>query len=171
MLLGCSVTGIGILMTAFTFLLVKPYLVVAFLGFTLFGVGLRLYATPSTDAAVANVPQENAGSASGIYKMASSLGAAFGVAISAALFAGFGHMTDLGPFAQMAMGRTDNFHVRFAASIALMFNVLMVVAVGAIMTTVHRCTQQCLRLRPSSIISLVSLEAAGVGPGGTLISS
>ena len=71
--------------------------------------------------------------------MASSLGAAFGVAISAALFAGFGHMTDLGPFAQMAMGRTDNVHVRFAASIALMFNVLMVVvAVGAIMTTVPR---------------------------------
>jgi DHA2 family multidrug resistance protein-like MFS transporter len=137
MLLGCLVTGIGILMTASTFLLVKQYLVVAFLGFTLFGIGLGLYATPSTDAAVANVPQENAGSASGIYKMASSLGAAFGVAISAALFAGFSHVTDFGPFARLAMGRTDNVDVRFAALIALIFNVLMVVvAIGAVMMTI-----------------------------------
>ena len=39
MLLGCSVTGIGILMTAFTFLLVKPYLVVAFLDSRYSGLG------------------------------------------------------------------------------------------------------------------------------------
>jgi DHA2 family multidrug resistance protein-like MFS transporter len=51
MLLGCYVTGAGILLTAFTFLLAREYLVVAFVGFTLFGIGLGLYATPSTDAA------------------------------------------------------------------------------------------------------------------------
>jgi DHA2 family multidrug resistance protein-like MFS transporter len=137
MLLGCYVTGTGILLTAFTFLLARQYLVAAFIGFTLFGIGLGLYATPSTDAAVANVPQQNAGSASGIYKMASSLGAAFGVAISAALFSGFSRMEGFEPFAQMAMGRSDNVDVRFAASIALMFNVLMVaIAIIAIMITV-----------------------------------
>jgi DHA2 family multidrug resistance protein-like MFS transporter len=137
MLLGCSITGAGILLTALTFLLAKQYLAVAFVGFTLFGIGLGLYATPSTDAAVANVPEESAGSASGIYKMASSLGAAFGVAISAALFAGFSHVKDFGLFADMAMGRTDNLDVRFGAAVALLFNVLMVaIAIVAIVMTV-----------------------------------
>jgi DHA2 family multidrug resistance protein-like MFS transporter len=137
MLLGCAVTGAGIVLTTFTFLLASQYLVVAFVGFTLFGVGLGLYATPSTDAAVANVPQAVAGSASGIYKMASSLGAAFGVALSAAIFAAFSRQEGLGLFAQLAMGRTDNLDVRFGAAVALTFNILMVaVAIVAIMTTV-----------------------------------
>ncbi len=139
MLLGCWITGAGILLTTLTFLLVGQYLVMATVGFTLFGIGLGLYATPSTDAALSNVPEASAGSASGIYKMASSLGAALGVAISAAIFAGLSHLEGLGPFAEIAMGRTDNINVRFAASIALMFNVFMV-AVGliAIMATVPR---------------------------------
>jgi len=143
MLLGCWITGIGILLTAFTFLLAGEYLIVAFVGFTLFGIGLGLYATPSTDAALSNVPQENAGSASGIYKMASSLGAALGVAISAAIFAGFSHMEGVVPLAEIAIGRTDNIHVRFAASVALFFNVLMVViAIVAIMMTVPKQNHQ-----------------------------
>jgi DHA2 family multidrug resistance protein-like MFS transporter len=71
--------------------------------------------------------------------MASSLGAAFGVAISAAIFAGFSHVEGFAPFAEIAMGRTDNIDVRSAAAIALMFNVLMVaVAIIAIMLTVPR---------------------------------
>jgi DHA2 family multidrug resistance protein-like MFS transporter len=139
MLLGCWVTGAGIVLTAFTFLLARQYLIVAFVGFTLFGIGLGLYATPSTDAALSNVPQEKAGSASGIYKMASSLGAAFGVAMSAAVFAGLSHTEGLATFADIAMGRTDNIGVRSAAAIAVMFNVLMVaVAIVAIMTTVPK---------------------------------
>ena len=85
---GLFITGLGILLTSFTFLLAKEYIIVAFVGFTLFGVGLGFYATPSTDAAFSNVPGDKAGSASGIYKMASSLGAALGVAISAAIFYG-----------------------------------------------------------------------------------
>jgi len=143
MLLGCWITGAGILLTVFTFLLAGQYLVVAFFGFTLFGIGLGLYATPSTDAALSNVPQEKAGSASGIYKMASSLGAALGVAISAAVFAGLSHMQGIVPFAEIAMGRTDNIHVRFAAAAALLFNVFMVaVAIVAIMMTVPKRNDQ-----------------------------
>lgn len=139
MLSGCWITGIGILLTASTFLLAGEYLVVAFVGFTLFGIGLGLYATPSTDAALSNIPPEKAGSASGIYKMASSLGAAFGVAISAALFAGLSGMSGMVPFAEIAMGRTDNLHIRFAAAVALAFNVLMVaVAIVAIAMTIPR---------------------------------
>ena len=143
MLLGCSITGAGIFLTALTFLLAGEYLIVAFVGFTLFGIGLGLYATPSTDAALSNVPQESGGSASGIYKMASSLGAALGVAVSAAIFAGLSQMQGVVPFAEIAMGRIDNVHVRFAASVALLFNVLMVVAatVAIMMTLPKRQTK------------------------------
>jgi MFS transporter, DHA2 family, multidrug resistance protein len=139
MLIGCWITAAGILLTTFTFLMAREYLVAAFIGFTLFGIGLGLYATPSTDAALSNVPQDKAGSASGIYKMASSLGSAFGVAISAAIFTGLSHLQDLGPIADIAMGRTDNIDVRFAASVALMFNVMMVfVGIVAIAKTVPK---------------------------------
>jgi DHA2 family multidrug resistance protein-like MFS transporter len=140
MLMGCAITGIGILLTTFTFLLVRQYMIVAFVGFTLFGVGLGFYATPSTDAALSNVPNEKAGAASGIYKMASSLGAAFGVAISAALFTGLsGLNTSFGPLSDLFLGRTDNVAIRFAAAVALLFNVLMViVAIIAIAATVPK---------------------------------
>ena len=139
MLLGCWITGAGILLTTLTFLMARQYLIVAFVGFTLFGIGLGFYATPSTDAALANVPDAKAGSASGIYKMASSLGAALGVAISAAIFAGVSRIGDIGAIAALAMGRTDNINVRFAASMALVFNVVMVlIAIISIMLTVPR---------------------------------
>ena len=140
MLIGCAITATGILLTTFTFLLAGQYMIVAFVGFTLFGVGLGFYATPSTDAALSNVPTEKAGAASGIYKMASSLGAAFGVAISAALFTSLsGLNTSFAPLSDLFLGRTDNVGIRFAAAIALLFNVMMViVAIIAIATTVPR---------------------------------
>lgn len=140
MLLGCAITASGILLTTFTFLLTNQYMVVAFIGFTLFGIGLGFYATPSTDAALSNVPHEKAGAASGIYKMASSLGAAFGVAISAALFTSLsGSDLTFAPLSDLFLGRTDNVGVRFAAAIALLFNVLMViVAIVAIAVTVPK---------------------------------
>ena len=129
MLLGSAITAIGILLTTFTFLLASQYMVVAFLGFTLFGIGLGFYATPSTDAALSNVPNDKAGAASGIYKMASSLGSAFGVAISAALFtairSGDARLVPL--LSDVFLGRTSNIDIRFAAGMALLFNLFMVV--------------------------------------------
>jgi DHA2 family multidrug resistance protein-like MFS transporter len=140
MLIGSAITGTGILLTTFTFLLARQYMIVAFIGFTLFGIGLGFYATPSTDAALSNVPNEKAGAASGIYKMASSLGAAFGVAISAALFTSLSGLNNISaPLSDLFLGRTDNVGIRFAAGIALLFNVLMVVvALIAIATTVPK---------------------------------
>lgn len=138
MLLGCSITALGILLTCMTFLYAWQYMIVATIGFTLFGVGLGCYATPSTDAALSNVPQTQVGSAAGIYKMASSLGAAFGVAISAALFTGLsaGNIIYGETF---FIGRTDNIAVRYAAAVALLFNLFMtVVAFIAIMRTVPK---------------------------------
>ena len=138
MLMGCAITAAGILLTTFTFLLVRQYMIFAFVGFTLFGIGLGFYATPSTDAALSNVPNDKAGAASGIYKMASSLGAAFGVAISAALFTSLngGNFT-FEPLSEQILGRTDNVGMRFAAAAALLFNVIMViVATIAVAVTV-----------------------------------
>lgn len=121
-------------MTTFTFVLTKQY--IATIGFTLFGIGLGFYATPSTDAALSTVPSEKAGSASGIYKMSSSLGAAFGVAISAAIFTGLSKGAI--KFAEgLFWGRTDNIQIRYAAMIALLFNLGMVLmAIISILLTV-----------------------------------
>ncbi len=85
MAIGTLLAAVGIFLMALTFLPNAPYFVAAFLGLAIMGVGFGFYATPSTNTAVGNVPPEKAGSASGIYKMASSLGGSFGVAISGAV--------------------------------------------------------------------------------------
>jgi DHA2 family multidrug resistance protein-like MFS transporter len=138
MIWGSMITAAGILLTSATFVLIEQYVVLAFIGFTLFGIGLGFYATPSTDAALSNVPDAQAGSASGIYKMASSLGAAFGVAISAAIFtAGQNINPALIPMESIFMGRQENIALRFGGALALLFNVFIcLVAIIAIMVTV-----------------------------------
>jgi len=62
------------------------------------------------------------------------------VAISAALFTSLsGLNTSFAPLSDLFLGRTDNVGIRFAAAIALLFNVMMViVAIIAIATTVPR---------------------------------
>lgn len=86
MLIGSALTASGIGLMALTFLNDSYYIVAVFIGFILFGTGLGMYATPSTDTAVCNAPDAKLGTASGIYKMASSLGSSFGVAISTAVY-------------------------------------------------------------------------------------
>ena len=116
----------------------RQYIVLTVIGFTLFGIGLGFYATPSTDAALSNVPDAQVGAASGIYKMASSLGNAIGVAISAALYVAAQAMDpkiiqSWGLF----IGRQDNVALRFGGAVGLLFNVFMVViAIAAIILTV-----------------------------------
>jgi DHA2 family multidrug resistance protein-like MFS transporter len=107
------------------------YKILAVVAYTLFGVGLAFYATPSTDAALSNLPDDQAGSGSGIYKMASSLGASFGVAISAAIFTALSTDSESTRWLDGVItfvGRQDNLALRRAAMIALSFNLLMVVA-------------------------------------------
>ncbi|HJV73399.1 MAG TPA: MFS transporter [Noviherbaspirillum sp.] len=145
MIWGCLITALAILMVSPANLLLSDYKILASVGYTLFGVGLAFYAPPSTDAALSNLPADQTGSGSGIYKMASSLGAAFGVAISAAIFtalsgdsASVNWLDGVITFA----GRQDNLAVREAAIIALGFNVLMVVmAIISIMLTVPKGTK------------------------------
>jgi MFS transporter, DHA2 family, multidrug resistance protein len=86
MIWGALITTIGVALMGLTFLPGVAYTVVVFIGFALFGLGLGIYATPSTDTSVSNAPSDKVGAAAGVYKMASSLGGAFGVAISAAVY-------------------------------------------------------------------------------------
>jgi DHA2 family multidrug resistance protein-like MFS transporter len=74
--------------------------------------------------------------------MASSLGAAFGVAISAAIYTGLSsEVVALANF--FMVGRTDNISVRFAAMIALLFNLIMVIiAIISILATVPPGVQE-----------------------------
>lgn len=86
MIWGSVITLIGVALMGLTFLPGFLYTAMVFIGFILFGLGLGMYATPSTDTAVSAAPDDKVGEASGIYKMASSLGNAFGIAISATVY-------------------------------------------------------------------------------------
>ena len=81
------------------------------LGYLIYGVGLGMYATPSTDTAVTTAPEDKVGVASGVYKMASSLGNSFGVAISGTIFT--------------IMSARDNIHV--GAMYGLWFNAALAI--------------------------------------------
>lgn len=136
MLWGTSITTVGILLTSLTFLLIDEYAVAAFIGFTLYGIGLGFYATPSTDAAMSSVPSDKAGAAAGIYKMASSLGSAFGVAISYAVYTG-GERIPANLVPRIFWGRQDNVSMRFGGGLGLLFNVFIcVIALISIMVAV-----------------------------------
>ena len=89
MMAGPVLTAIAIGLISCTFLDKALYIGVVFASNVLFGLGLGCYATPSTDTAVANAPENKIGVASGIYKMGSSLGGAMGIAVTASLFALF----------------------------------------------------------------------------------
>ena len=140
MIWGSLIVGLSIAMLMPTHVLIGRYTNLAVVSYTLFGLGLAFYATPSTDAALSNLPDDQAGSGSGLYKMASSLGASFGVAISAAIFTALSADTETTRWLEGVItfaGRQDNVAVRQAALIALSFNLLMVAAaILSIMLTV-----------------------------------
>ena len=142
MIWGSLIVGLSVLLLMPTNVLIGQYKVLAVVAYTLFGLGLAFYATPSTDAALSNLPDDQAGSGAGIYKMASSLGASFGVAISAAIFTALSANDESSQWLSGVItfaGRQDNVHVRQAALIALGFNLMMVVAaIVSIMLTVPK---------------------------------
>lgn len=140
MIWGSLIVIASILLLMQTELLVGQYVVLAVIAYCLFGLGLALYATPSTDAALSNLPAEKAGSGSGIYKMASSLGSAMGAAISLAVFTAMSRTesTIIGEVIEME-GRTDNIALRQAAMVALGINLVFVLlAILSITLTVPK---------------------------------
>lgn len=141
MIWGSLIVGLSIVLLMFTNVMTETYKILAIVSYTLFGLGLAFYATPSTDAALSNLPADQAGAGSGIYKMASSLGAALGVGISAAVFSALSvgdHITWLdGTLA--FIGRQDNVTIRQAATVGLGVNLMMIVmAIMSIVITIPK---------------------------------
>ena len=88
-------------------------------GFFLFGVGLAFFATPATDAALSNLPAEQAGAGAGIFKMASSIGVAIGVAVAAGVYTSISTGEPLDWLMRSAfVGRQDNVAFRQGALLA-----------------------------------------------------
>ena len=89
MMVGLLITALGILGLSMTGVSHETYMIQVVVSFALFGFGLGCYATPSADCAMVNAPMEKAGVAAGVYKMASALGASFGIATGATIFSLF----------------------------------------------------------------------------------
>ena len=142
MIWGAMIVGVAIILLMGTNMMLGTYNILVIVAFSLFGLGLGFYATPSTDAALSALPEDKAGSGSGIYKMASSLGASFGVAISATIFTTFA--ADGGSVQWLDgvisyLGRQDNVAVREAALYAFGVNLLMTVAaIVSVMLTIPK---------------------------------
>ena len=140
MIWGSMIVALASILLVPTNLLVGQYTVLAIIAYTVFGIGLAFYATPSTDAALSNLPPAQAGAGAGIYKMASSLGGAIGVALSLTIFSSFlgDGVTVVGELLQM-QGIQSNVSVREAGMVTMLFNlVLALIAVISIMATVPK---------------------------------
>lgn len=118
---GSLIVALGIVLLMQTYVLVGTYQILAILGFTAMGLGLAFFATPATDAALSNLPAEQSGAGAGIFKMASSIGSAMGIALSAgvytAIVSGGAALNWVDP--AMFIGRQDNVVIRQAAMVAL----------------------------------------------------
>lgn len=86
MWLGTAITALGALGLSMTFISHDAYMWWVFVSFAVFGFGLGCYSTPAADCAMVNVPLDKAGVAAGVFKMASALGASFGIATGATIF-------------------------------------------------------------------------------------
>ncbi|OFO54108.1 hypothetical protein HMPREF3027_04445 [Porphyromonas sp. HMSC077F02] len=145
MLLGSFIVMLAFLVMLPTNVMRETYLILMGVGYALFGLGLACYATPSTDAALSTLPPKESAAGSGIYKMASSLGSAFGIAVSSAIYYGLlsGSGQQLAPensfFNQMFIGEQSNLVFRQSAMIAMAYNICMVLlAIVVISITVPK---------------------------------
>ncbi|XXD07972.1 MFS transporter [Klebsiella sp. R445] len=97
MVIGTIVTFMGVMLMSFTSIDdLSLYKLLVSVGYAMFGLGLGIYATPSTYTAVSAAPQEKAAVAAGIYKLASSMGGAMGVALSLAVYSAFPDVHEAG---------------------------------------------------------------------------
>lgn len=140
MIWGAGIVIVACLLLMTTHLLIGQYVIMAIIAYALFGLGLAFYATPSTDAALANLPADQAGAGAGIYKMASSLGSAIGAAVSLAVFTAMsGANADIVGAVVHMEGRVDNVPIRQAGMIALGVNLIfLILAILSIVVTVPK---------------------------------
>ena len=146
MIIGCAISGLAIAFLLPTNIMQSQYVWFAVIAYSLYGIGVGIYATPSTDTALATLPASMCGAGAGLYKMSSTIGGAFGLAISSAIYLGIRGSSALGGDGIgwlggliQFVGRQDNVANRQGAMFALIVNVLMmVIAVIAIAVTVPK---------------------------------
>lgn len=141
----------GILVAASTALMMitsvseSTYVVFSLIGFSVYGLGLGLFATPVTDTALGTLPKDRTGAGAGVFKMSSSLGAALGIAISTSVFLAL----------RGNAGSTDT--VAFAGTVSLGINVAL--ALGATLTAAILIPKAAGKLT-----STIKIEAELVAP-------
>ncbi|WP_124039777.1 MFS transporter [Neoactinobaculum massilliense] len=85
-LLGAVLILVVGLLRMTTFLPLSVYVTLCAVAFVIYGVGIAVYATPLTTAALRPLPQAMAGTGMGAFKMASSLGSAIGLGVAGTIF-------------------------------------------------------------------------------------
>lgn len=161
MIWGSSVVGVAALLLMSTNLLIGQYVILAIIAYSLFGIGLAFYATPSTDAALSSLPGDQAGAGAGVYKMASSLGGAIGAAVSLAVFTALmnADASVIGNVIEMA-GRTDNVNIRFAGMVALGVSLIFVIlAIVSVIITVPKGGGSADAAKPKAPVSPAPQDA------------
>jgi len=129
---GALIICVAIILLMQTQIMTGQYVVLAVIAYSLFGLGLAFFATPATDAALSNLPDSQAGSGAGIFKMASSLGTSFGVAIAAGIYTAVVSRTEpIGWLSNIIgfVGRQDNVVIRQGAMLGLAFCLLLAILV------------------------------------------
>ena len=135
MIWGSLIVAVTCLLLTPTWVMLDTYKILSIAAYALFGLGLAFYATPSTDAALSNLPADQAGAGAGIYKMASSLGGAIGAAVSLAIFTGLlGTETLILGNTFEFVGDQTNVDLRQAGMVVMLFNLVLVL--GAILSIV-----------------------------------
>ncbi len=120
MVWGSLIVALATVLLMQTYVMTGTYKILALIAFTLFGTGLAFFATPATTAALSNLPVEQSGAGAGIFKMASSLGVGFGIAIAAGIFTAVSKAENpMEWFRDIFTGRQDNVSFRFAGIMAL----------------------------------------------------
>lgn len=130
MLLSCGTVAVALCLLLPTNAMAGTYMTLVVIAYSLFGAGLGLFATASTDSALATLPESRTGIGSGIFKMASSLGSSFGIAISTAIFQDIAYSAEPITFLSQVVtfvGRQDNVTIRQGAMAAYLYNLIIIV--------------------------------------------
>lgn len=135
MLLSCGTVAVSLCLLLPTNTMTGTYMTLVVIAFALFGAGLGLFATASTDSALSTLPESRTGVGSGIFKMASSLGSSFGIAISTAIFQDIAYSAE--PITLLSdvvtfVGRQDNVAIRQGAMAAYLYNLIIIVIAFAV---------------------------------------
>ncbi|WP_414049090.1 MFS transporter [Macrococcus animalis] len=95
LVIGPIFVAFGLLLIGLTIIKGVPYFISACIGFAFFGAGVGLFATPALDTAVSSLSKDKTGVASAIFKMTSTLGAGFGIAILVTVYTLFKSMMNV----------------------------------------------------------------------------